>query len=328
MTKLGITYNIVAGVLSLCTIGGTVAMCVPESQTAIADYTAENLSPKYQETVTLTKEQQSQINNLNFSVENLNSLLTDKQNQLNTANETITNLQNDKTQLENDIETLTSEKAQLQSEVEALENSTGLSYLYTLYSIQVGSIRSDRLGEKLPFACSVFALKYLNDDCMFSKEEYISGIYNGLNFTTYFSTLYNFKDCDVSVYLNNNKLDNWVDYLSSNYEDYDVIQFYLTMSIIENDGVQSFSFIVDLATEPIFSGQFVSEDGKIIDFDTPENTTAFYCGYENYTKYFIGIAYEASYDKIVLRLADSTLYAEFGDNYIIVGDHTYTKVEV
>lgn len=92
MTKTGITYNIIAGVLSLCTIGGTVAMCVPESQTAIADYTAENLSPKYQEALQLTEEQKSQIDDLNFSVTELNNMLSNKQTELNTANDMITEL--------------------------------------------------------------------------------------------------------------------------------------------------------------------------------------------------------------------------------------------
>lgn len=140
MGKTRITYEIIAGVLSLCTIGGTTAMCVPGSQTVIADYTAENLSPKYQASVELTEELKNQIVDLRFNVENLNNLLETTQGKLDQANSKISNLESTLleknnllleketkiTELEKDLESLqdnisslTKEKNKIQAQYEA-----------------------------------------------------------------------------------------------------------------------------------------------------------------------------------------------------------------
>ena len=136
MSKTRITYEIIAGVLSICTIGGTTAMCVPNSQTKIADYTAENLSPKYAQITALTKEQQEQIKNLEIDIDENGKVIINLQANLDKANqdnEKITNdlnianglikdkdsqiasLQDDKTTLSNEINSLTEQKTQVQS---------------------------------------------------------------------------------------------------------------------------------------------------------------------------------------------------------------------
>lgn len=146
MGKARITYEIIAGILSLCTVGGTTVMCVPSTQTKIADYTAENLSPKYAQTVELTKEQQNKIKNLEFELDENGKILVKAQADLDTANKSIkerdatiqglnedldtanglildkdgkiTSLQNEKTTLTNEITSLTKKKAEVQEQYE------------------------------------------------------------------------------------------------------------------------------------------------------------------------------------------------------------------
>lgn len=136
MSKARITYEIIAGVLSICTIGGTTAMCVPNSQTKIADYTAENLSPKYAQIMELTKEQQDQIKNLEIDIDENGKVIINLQANLDKANQDnekiindlsianglikdkdsqIASLQDDKTTLSNEINSLTEQKTQVQS---------------------------------------------------------------------------------------------------------------------------------------------------------------------------------------------------------------------
>ncbi len=146
MGKARITYEIIAGILSLCTVGGTTVMCVPSTQAKIADYTAENLSPKYAQTIELTKEQQNKIKNLEFELDENGKILVKAQADLDTANKSIkdrdatiqelnedldtanglildkddqiTSLQNEKTTLTNEITSLTKKKAEVQEQYE------------------------------------------------------------------------------------------------------------------------------------------------------------------------------------------------------------------
>ena len=136
MGKARITYEVIAGVLSVCMLGGATAMCVPDTQTKIADYTAENLSPKYAQIAELTQEQQEKLKNLEIEIDENGKVIINLQASLDKANsdiekitddldvangkikdkdDQITTLKSEKLSLSNEINSLTEQKANVQS---------------------------------------------------------------------------------------------------------------------------------------------------------------------------------------------------------------------
>lgn len=281
MGKARITYEVIAGVLSVCMLGGATAMCVPDTQTKIADYTAENLSPKYAQIAELTQEQQEKLKNLEIEIDENGKVIINLQADLDKANSDIEKITDDldvangKIKDKDDqITTLKSDKAELEKQVAALENNTGVSCLGSYYSLGYScTVPEEKLN-------SWFYSELLKDDAIsfltysdlyFSNTVILETTFDDYTFSNQFYidlgsiAWYNIQVSLDGVSKTRDDIIKYCDETTS-----DVIGFEVYLSVDESSVV---STKINFKTTRLLTGVYYAADGTFVDFDNLANST-------------------------------------------------------